>query len=86
MLLKGEGEACGFDVPKGAIPESSPAVLPNEGIGGTAVLKGDGAAPTGADSEDSSVFLIESRGLETLYFLANLANISTSRPYETIEE
>jgi hypothetical protein len=61
-------------------------MLANEDIGGTGILKGNGAAPIAADTEGLPVSPIESRGLETWYFLANLANISTSRPYETIEE
>jgi hypothetical protein len=75
---KEEGEVCGLDTPKEAeMFESSPGVLPNaeeiedEGIG---------APMTGADTEGLAIEAIESRGLETLYFLANLVNISASRP------
>lgn len=72
---KEEGKVCGFDTPnEGVVFGSDPSVLPNaeeiedEGIG---------AGMTGADTEGLAS---ESRGLGTLYFLANLVNISTSRP------
>jgi hypothetical protein len=75
---KGEEESCGFDAEKeGKLLESSPAMMPNAD---EFDVEGLGAAPTGSDTEGLAVDPVEPSGLGTLYFLANLANISTSRP------